>query len=217
MHRRYIGFFLLGLIGLSGARAAELTAPQQSIHDAATELRAALNENTVQLMDDPNYIHRIANQVLMPLVDMNKVSSLVLGRNWRKADTAQKQAFSREFQQLLVRTYATAMREMGDWQIRFPPLRIKPGDKRLLVKSQLLRDGAKPAAIDYSMYLKDGQWLTYDVKVEGISLVTNYRANFNRVVRQKGIDGLIAQIRALNEEKRGKSDGRMTAGAGESL
>jgi len=212
MHRRYIGFFLLALIWMSGVRAAELAAPQQSIHDAATALRAALDKNAVQLMDDPEYVHRIANQVLMPLVDMNKVSSLVLGRNWRKADKAQKQAFSTEFQQLLVRTYATAVREMGDWEIRFPPLRIKPDDKRLLIKSQLLRDGAKPAAIDYSMYLKDGQWLTYDVKVEGISLVTNYRANFRRVVRQKGIDGLIAQIRALNEKKRRKGDGQMAGG-----
>lgn len=192
--------FGLGLL-VTQVGASELSGPQQVIRNTSERLRATLIEDRQRLTDDPAYLYRMADEVFLPHVDMARVSSLVLGKHWRKATPEQKQAFAEQFKRMLVRTYATALHELGDWEVRFPPLRMQPGEKRVLVQTQLIRTGAQPVAVDYSMYRKDGHWLAYDVKIEGVSLVTNYRSSFSRLIRQKGIGGLIEELAARNEDR----------------
>ena len=193
---------IFGLGWLACQAAAEgLAEPQQVIRDTSRRLRTILFEDRQRLTDDPTYVYRLADEVFLPHVDMGRVSSLVLGKHWRKATPAQKRAFAGQFKRMLVRTYATALRELGDWEIRFLPLRMKPGGKRVVVQTMVNRPGAPPVAIDYRMYLRNGSWLAYDVKIEGISLITNYRSSFSRLIRQKGIGGLIEDLNARNQER----------------
>lgn len=210
------GYLFGGLLVLFGlwlpqAGATGLSEPQQVIQKTAQRLQQALREDRQRLIDDPGYIYRMVDQVLLPHVDMSRVSSLVLGRHWRKATAAQKQAFAEEFKRLLVRTYATALRELGDWRIEFPPLRMNPDAESVLVQSRMIRSGAQPLAMDYRMYCKDGKWLAYDVKIEGISLITNYRSSFSRLIRQKGIGGLIEELAARNDEKAQEAGDKVAA------
>lgn len=205
---RVRGYLFGGLLTLFGlgyylprAVAGELPEPQRVIQETAVRLQEVLREERDRLIHDPGYVYRLAGEVFLPHVDMYRVSSLVLGRHWRTATAAQKRAFAREFERLLVRTYATALRELGDWEIEFLRLRMKPGTGNVLVRSRLIRAGAPPVAVDYRMYRKDGSWLAYDVKIEGVSLITNYRSSFSRLIRQKGIGALIGELAARNGEK----------------
>ena len=189
------GFCLVTQAGAYGK-----TGPQQVIQDTSERLRVILQENKQRLVDEPEYVYRLADEVFVPHVDMERVSSLVLGKHWRRATPEQKQAFSDQFKRMLVRTYATALRELGDWKVDFLPMRTQPGEKRVLVQTLMTRSGAPPVAMDYRMHQKDGHWLAFDVSVEGVSLITNYRASFSRLIRQKGIDGLIKELAARNEQ-----------------
>ncbi len=213
--RRYLFGGLLAFIGLGlylpQAGAGGLPEPQRVIQETAERLQEVLREERKRLIDDPGYVYRLADEVFLPHVDMSRVSSLVLGRHWRTATVAQKHAFAEEFKQLLVRTYATALRELGDWEVEFPRLRMKPGAQSVLVQSRLIREGAQPVAVDYRMYRKDDRWLAYDVKVEGVSLITNYRSSFSRLIRQKGIGALIEELAARNDEKTPAAEDKVVA------
>ena len=183
--------------------------PQLQIQEASNRLRTVLQQDGELLMQDPGYVYRVADELLLPNIDMERMSSLVLGRHWREASSHQKQAFSAEFTRLLVRSYSAVIQESGKWEVRFPPSRLQPDSKRTVVQSEVIRPGAQPVKIDYYMYLNEDQWLAYDVKIEGISLVTNYRSSFAKVIRQKGIDGLVAALQAKNDAAAPKQGDRV--------
>lgn len=200
----FVGAIVLVLVagGSAVAAADEPAEPQQIIQDLSNRLMDILESERERLKADPAYVHRLAKEVLLPHVDFAKVSSLVLGKSWRGATTTQQTAFSEQFQRLLVRTYSTAFHEfIGDWEIRYLPVRKnKTGDK-VLVRTQVLRTGGKPVEVIYRMHLKDGNWMAYDVQIEGFSLVTNYRGSFAKEIRQTGMDGLIRKITELNDKR----------------
>ena len=133
-----------------------------------------------------------------------------MGRNWRSATPEQQKQLAGEFKTLLVRTYSTALTNYRDQQINYKPLRAKPEDTEVTVKSDVSQSGSsQPVSIDYEMEKTPNGWKVYDVKVDGVSLVTTYRDTFATEVREKGIDGLIKSLAAKNREpersKAGKS------------
>jgi phospholipid transport system substrate-binding protein len=186
----------------AGAVTSDRDAPEHIIRSTSSQIKTLLQEDGARIDRDPAYVYRMADQIFLPHVDMTRISTLVLGRHWRKASESQKEAFSEEFKRLLVRTYATALRELGDWEIEFGQTRMDNNDKRALVQTRVLRAGAQPLAVDYRMHRKAGRWLTYDVKIEGISLITNYRTSFDRTVRMRGLDHLIDELSAKNNAKK---------------
>ena len=181
------------------AATAQPSDPQLTIQDAAKRLRAELQEDRERLLQDPAYVYHLADRLLLPHIDMERMSRLVLGRYWRTASSRLQASFTAQFTRLLVRSYSAAIREAGEWEMRFLPIRRKSEDNRFVVPSEIVRSGAQPVAVDYHMHLKDGRWLAYDLKIEGVSLVTNYRSSFARIIRQRGIDGLIAELQAKTE------------------
>lgn len=195
-------FVLLLLVCLPvTVSAQELAGPQQVIQRISDQLQQILMNNQQQLQDDPAFVYQLANEVLVPHVDFGHVSSLVLGKHWRRATDEQKQAFSQQFQRLLVRTYSTAFKEFQGWEISYTPLRMNEGDRDVAVHTQVKRTGAAPVAVVYRMHIQDGDWKAYDVKIEGISLVTNYRSSFAKEVRRSGMRGLIERITELNDSR----------------
>ncbi len=204
------GCLVACLLGVSTLRAAD-DDPRQVIETISQRLQQVLEQNRERLKNDTAFLYRLADEIFLPHVDMSRVSSLVLGRSWRKATPAQKDAFILEFKHLLIRTYATAIRELGDWEIRMQAQRPRTVKGRALVQTHVLRPGAQPLAVDYQMHRSKGRWLAYDVKIESISLVTNYRSSFKRLIRQKGIDGLIEELAALNDAKESGQSSRVAA------
>ena len=122
-------------------------------------------------------------------------SALVLGKLWKNATTDERERFKQEFQTLLIRTYSRAFVEFKEWTVRYLPLEMESGATKVIVKTQVLQPGIQPIAVDYRMALHDNEWKAYDIMIEGVSLVTNYRTTFAEEMQTKGslnavIDGL---------------------------
>lgn len=193
---------LLLLAGLSVAGATE-QGPEQVIAHISDRLLQVVTQEGERLQSDPGFVYQLADEILVPHVDFSKVSSLVLGKHWQRASPQQQRAFSHQFKRLLVRTYSTAFHEFKHWEIRFLPSRQGATADNVSVRTQLVLSRLDPVEVLYQMHRKEGQWMAYDVKIDGISLVTNYRSSFNRELRRVGMDGLIRKIEALNEKRSG--------------
>ncbi|WP_031433964.1 MlaC/ttg2D family ABC transporter substrate-binding protein [Methylomarinum vadi] len=200
--KQYTQVFLLAFVGLlliSTARAADLAAPQLAIENASNKLKERLQDKSFS--KDFKQITVFVEDVIYPHVDFNRISSLVLGKLWRKASAEEKTRFKQEFQTLLVRTYSRAFVEFKDWSVRYLPLDIKNGDRKVIVKTEILQPGIQPIAVNYRMLLTKGQWKVYDIIIEGVSLVTNYRTSFkNEVQRTGSLQAVIDQLAKRNNE-----------------
>ncbi len=194
--------FLVGLlwasIGLSGVPGASPVGPQEVVQRVSDGLMRVLREDRGRLETDPGYVHRVVDDLFMPNVDFDRVASLVLGPFWRDASAQQREGFRREFKAMLIHTYASALNKLSEWEIRYPPLHLEPGQRDLAVPTQILRGGAPPVEVSYRMAFDGARWRAYDVSVEGVSLLTNYRSTFVRMARQKGLDGLIQDLAQRN-------------------
>jgi phospholipid transport system substrate-binding protein len=127
------------------------------------------------------------------------MTALAVGPAWQKATPEQKKRLAEEFRNLLVRTYASSITVFREYNLDFRPLKMKPADTDVTVLVRVLQQGAQPVNIEYDMEKTTRGWKVYDVRVAGISLVVNYRTEFANVVRDKGVDGLIAALQAKNK------------------
>lgn len=128
-----------------------------------------------------------------------RMTALAMGRNWSKATPEQQKALADEFKTLLIRTYSGALANYQNHVMDFKPLRMQPADTDVTVRTTVTAPGGQPIGIDYSMEKGDGGWKAYDVIVGGVSLVTNYREEFNNSIRDSGVDGLIKTLVAKNK------------------
>jgi len=145
------------------------------------------------------------HRLFLPHLDFRHTCALVLGPVWERAGADERDAFMAAFKTFLINTYATAADELSEWEIRYLPLTLRPGDREALVRTRVLYGGGDPVAVDYRMHRVDGRWLAYDVKAAGIGFVDIFRSSFQPIVRQKGLGGLIADLEAHNAKRLGVS------------
>lgn len=190
---------LIGLMPLSKAVAAELSAPELAIEEASTKLK-----NKMQAPDftkDFKQITVAVEEIIYPHVDFDHISALVLGKNWKSATEDEKKHFKREFQTLLVRTYSRAFLEFKDWSVRFLPISRDENADKVIVKTEVLQPGKQPIAVNYRMLQVKGEWKAYDIMIEGVSLVTNYRTSFkNEIDRSGSLTAVIEMLEKRNKE-----------------
>jgi phospholipid transport system substrate-binding protein len=187
---------------LAVATAQDLNPPQRVIQGVSDALMGVLRDDRDLLRNDPERIHRLVDRLFLPNVDFTRVSALVLGPHWRVATPAQREAFEEAFKVLLIQTYASALDRLSTWELRYPPMRLEPSQTRALVRTEMRQPGGTPVAVDYRMAVKGGRWVAYDVLVEGVSLLASYRAQFTEIARRRGVDGLLAELRARNGTRR---------------
>jgi phospholipid transport system substrate-binding protein len=185
---------LLSLIPVTKGVAADLLPPQQAIYAASAKLQEKLQDKS--FTKDFAKITQFVNEVIYPHTDFDRISELVLGKLWKAASNNERERFKHEFQTLLVRTYSRAFVEFNDWSVRFLPLEMENGATKVIVKTEVLQPGIQPIGVNYRMLLSQGEWKAYDIMIEGVSLVTNYRTTFSNEVQTKGslnavIDGLV--------------------------
>ncbi len=181
---------------------AESPASAQELVQKQTELMlSTFKAQREQITKDQQLLYKLANEIVLPYFDFEKMSSWVVAKHWRNATDEQKARFVREFRTLLVRTYAIALYEYTDQQAVYLPSRSDPAATETTVKTEVRQSGGvPPIQINYDLYLKDGAWKVYDVTIEGASLVTNYRSNYASEIRQHGLDSLIAKLAARNQQ-----------------
>jgi phospholipid transport system substrate-binding protein len=187
------------LLMQSVVSAHEMPEPQALVKDASDRMLQALKDNKDKIEESPAFVYGLVNDILLPNFDFAKMSKLALGKNWRKANPAQRERFIGEFRLLLVRTYSTAMLEFTDEEIVFLPFRDDLAKKRVKVAMEILQSGGPSIPMALAMYLnKQDEWKVYDVKIDGISLVTNYRSTFATEIRNEGMDKLIDNLATRN-------------------
>ena len=189
----------------TGAVVAEVAAGDPGragaiVREATQTILAAVKEDREGLKNDPQRLYKMVNQVVLPHFDFRRMARRVLGKNWRRATAEQRERFVAEFKRLLVRTYATAVTEYRGQTVKYLPAVKRPGRDEVTVRTEVREPGGLMIPITYTMYLKEGAWRVFDVIVDGVSLVINYRASFRSEIRRGGLDALIDRLSSKNQE-----------------
>ncbi len=201
--RKFILLASVLLLSVPGVARAEV-APEQLVRKTADEILADIKAHRDVYAKDYARLYKMADEKVLPHFDFRRMSQWVLGRFWRQATPEQRERFTSEFRDLLVGTYSQALLNYNDQKIVYLPVQRKPDDTEVTVKTEVKQTGGQPnIPIHYSFYKnKDGAWKVYDITIEGVSLVTNYRSVYATKIREKGMDALIAEITDNNRQKR---------------
>jgi phospholipid transport system substrate-binding protein len=190
--------FLFLLFLLPGISAAQELGPEELVKKITEDVLAAIKSDKQLASGDRQKAIKLAEEKILPHVDFEEATRLAVGRGWAKASPEQKKQLVSEFRNMLVRTYSNAIGGYEGQTMKVMPVRMKPGDTDVTVHNQFIRPGGKPVLLDYAMRKTDAGWKIYDIVVEGVSLVLTYRSEFDAVVKQDGIDGLIKRLSQKN-------------------
>jgi phospholipid transport system substrate-binding protein len=179
------------------ARAQEL-APDVLVKNVTTEVVELITKDREVRAGGRARLIEVIESKVLPHFNFGSMTALAMGQNWNKATPEQKKLLVEQFKTLLVRTYASALAAYSEQRFDFRPLRARPTDTDVTVNVRVIQPGAQPVPIDYSMEKTAAGWKVYDVMVGGVSLVANYRTEFNSTVREAGIEGLIKNLQAKN-------------------
>ena len=203
--RRALVIVLIAFCPFS-ATAADVTPPDQLVHQVADRILALIKANRDAYAADHSKLYAMVDREVLPYFDFRVMSRSVLGRYWRQASDAQRDRFVKEFRELLVRTYATALLKYTNEEIRYLPMFAKPEDKTVLVRTEVVQGGGgSNIPLHYSFYRGNDGWKVYDVSIEGVSLVTNYRSTYGEKIRNQGLDALIASL--TEDNRRAQTEG----------
>ncbi len=201
-HLRHLLPLLGALLLASPAAATTGDDPRELVIATTDRILAKIRDERAALDANPRLVDTFIIDIVLPHFDFVSMSRSVLGKHWRKASPGQQEAFVEEFKNLLVRTYATALLEYTEERITFAPLKSKAGDIEVTVSSEIEQPGGLGIPIEYRMERQAEGWKVYDVTIDGLSLLVNYRNTFNNEIRKVGIDGLIENIRKGNASAR---------------
>ena len=185
-------------------------APDEILRKVTDEVVTMIKQDQDLQAGDRQKAYALVESKIVPHFDFTRMTRLALGKNWNKATPEQQGQVTDAFRNLLVRTYSTALSRFRNQTFTYKPWAGAPADATTNVQS-VVSDGSRSVPIDYAMARADNTWKVYDIKVDGISLVTNYRADFTDRVTAGGIDGLIKDLqdkaRAAETAKAAKKGG----------
>ena len=175
------------------------SAPDELVRKLSTEVLDSIKADKSLQSGDFAKLQQLVDDKILPYVNFEKMTQLAVGRGWRQATPEQRQALSREFRTLLVRTYAGAMSQVREHQVKMLPFRpTNPDD--VVVRTQIVAPRGDPIQLDYRLDKATGNWKIYDVNVLGVWLVENYKNSFASEINQGGIDGLIKSLSQRNKQ-----------------
>ena len=191
------------IAGLFCAVAASVAlaqeAPDALVKRVAGEVLQIIKTDPKVQAGDQQRVREVVETKLLPYFDFERITALAMGRNWRQATPEQQKQLVDQFRTLLVRTYSGALAQYRDQKMDYKPLRADASATEVTVRTEVVRQGQTPVQIDYSMAKAPSGWKVYDVIVGGVSLVTNYRDEFNEQIKNGGVDGLIKTLSAKNQ------------------
>jgi phospholipid transport system substrate-binding protein len=191
-------FFLLLVFFFATPGLAQELGPEDLVKKITDDVLAAIKSDKQLAAGDKQRALKLAEEKILPHIDFEEATRLAVGRAWAKATPEQKKKLVDEFRSMLVRTYSNAIDSYQGQTMKVLPSHNKPGDTEATVRNQYIRPGGKPVQLDYQMRKTGSGWKIYDITVEGISLVLTYRSEFDAVVKQEGIDGLIKRLGQKN-------------------
>ena len=200
MKKYLIKLFLFAIFFSVNSIAA--LGPEELVKKTAEDVMSAIKSDHEIQKGNKEKIYKLAEEKILPNFDFEKVARLVLGRAWRSASEKQKKGFITEFRTLLLKTYAVALSKYKNQKIEFKPTRMSDTDDIVIVKSEISQSGGQPIKVNYALSKNSGEWLVFDIVIEGVSLVTNYRSQFSSEIRRNGMDNLIRKLSKKNKGKK---------------
>jgi phospholipid transport system substrate-binding protein len=192
--RKLLLIVTLGLASLVSFAAQAQQAPDEFVREAAELLDEAVSERKQELTSNREALYELIDEILLPRFDQRYAAQLVLGRHWREASEEQRKQFIEAFYQSLMRQYADGLLEFDLSQLKILPYRGDPSKPRTVVRTVVTLDDGTEAPVDYGLVKKDSGWQVFDVTIEGISYVRNFRAEFNSEIQAKGLDAVIERL-----------------------
>ena len=175
---------------------AEVLAPQEVIEYAATTMSEKLTGREDYYESHPDELYTMIDAVLLPYFDTRYSGRLVLGKHWKGVTEEQRSEFIDAFYRFLLQSYAKGLLEFDQEKIEFLPFQGEADGKRVVVKTQMRLDDGSIVPVNYSMRRSEPGWKVYDVRIEGVSYIQNYRNQFNAEISENGVNSVIARLRA---------------------
>ena len=174
--------------------------PEELVQTITNDILAAIKSDKQLAAGDKQKALKLAEEKVLPYIDFEEATRLAVGRAWSQATPEQKKKLVAEFRNMLVRTYSNAIEAYQGQTLKVLPSRGGKSDAKdeATVRTQFVRAGGQPLPIEFQMRKAEKGWKVYDISVEGISLVLTYRSEFDQVVKQEGIDGLIKRLTQKN-------------------
>ncbi len=189
------------ILGLWLLPALAATGPEQLIRETSDRVLADIKTNAATYRGDPAQLYRLVDKVVLPHFDFDAMTDLALGNFKDQVSAAQKPVIVNEFRALLVRTYSSALLEYTDQKLTYLPTEGSEADGKVTVRTEIEQAGGFPIPIYYTLRRGADGWKVFDISVDNVSLVTNYRSSFARAIKKNGVDGLIETLRERNENQ----------------
>jgi phospholipid transport system substrate-binding protein len=207
---RWMTGLLVGLMS-SVVFAQATAAPDELIRTVTQGVLDQIRSDRSLQTGSIERLNTLVDQRVMPYVNFQRMTALAVGRNWRQATPDQQQQLMTEFRRLLLLTYADAVRQVTDTTIQIRPMRSKPDDDEVIVRTQVLRPGKEAIQLDYRLEKSGASWKIFDLNILGLWLVEHYRNQFTQVVAASGIDGLIKSLQDKNRTLAANAGGRQAS------
>lgn len=179
--------------------------PQHLVQITSEKMLSTLSKRRVEVEESSELLIKITDEIISPYFDFARISRLALGKYWRKATPEQQKVFSKEFHSLLLRTYSKALLTLGSEEIQYPKPKASKRDDRITIPTLVKKNGSSnPVAINYKLYQKKDHWKVYDIAIDGVSLVANYRSQFATLVKREGVASLITALQERNNQTKSK-------------
>lgn len=180
------------LAGTPGA--AEGLGPSELIDQCAQKMLKSLDANRAEYRKDPTKIHALVDEVLLPHFDTEYSARMVLGKHWRTATAEQRKQFIDAFYRSLLENYSAALAEFTADRMEVLPFRGEAAAERATVRTEVKRNDGTRVPVNYSMRKTEQGWKAWDVTIEGISYVKNFKNQFGAEIDQKGLDAVIKRL-----------------------
>lgn len=189
---------VMGLFCMVAVAQAEVVAPDELIKNTAQDVLSIVKQDKDIQAGNQKKILELVDAKVLPHFDFERMTRLAVGKSWRTASMEQKKALVTEFRSMLVRTYTKAFTVYRDQTIEVKPVKIESDATDVTVKTSIIKPGAQPISVDYEMGKTADGWKAFDLSIEGVSMVGQYRSTFATQIQQGGVDGLIKTLSERN-------------------
>lgn len=196
---------LMGLILSSGLVSAQVIKlnqqdPHEMVLGLSTSVLGEIKARSDELMDNPSAIREFADQNILPYVDTTRMARYVVGRYWRTATEQQQAEFVEQFTLTMMRSYSQSILKLNVRSIDVAQA-LPDGDNRVIVTTKVTQEDGSTADVTYRIFKEanSGNWLIYDVVVENISLLVNYRQSYATDIERRGFDAVIVAMKERNK------------------
>src|SRR5690625_1156590 len=174
-------------------------APPEFTQAVSDQALRAVKDNTEAQEGDRSAINALVDEYVLPYVNFEKTTRLATGHHWRQATPEQREALVEAFKNTLIRTYSGALSRVDELsEIKVQPFRGDPNAADVVVRTVISQRSNPDVTVDYRMENNPDGWKIYDLNIEGIWLIQNYRNQFAQLINERGFDGLIDALNMQN-------------------